>query len=135
VLLASLREQAHRLGAPVHFVGEVADPTDWLLAAEVFVLVSQWEARALVVQEAMAAGVPVVATDTGGLHDLVEDAGVLVPVGDASAVAAAVERVVGSRTLHDSLSHRGRQVATSWDDSNATARRWHEWYSALLPMT
>src|SRR5680860_1797340 len=68
---ASLRAQAHALRVPVHFVGARSDAGQWLRAAEVFVLPSEWEARALVVQEAMAAGTPVVATDVGGLHDLV----------------------------------------------------------------
>jgi glycosyltransferase involved in cell wall biosynthesis len=134
-LLAALQDQASRLGVPVHFVGHAADPSRWLRAAEVFVLPSQWEARALVVQEAMAAGTPVVATDTGGLRDLVGEAGLLVPVADAGAVARAVEQVLASPPLRAQLSERGREVATSWDDSEATARRWHQWYAALPEMT
>jgi glycosyltransferase involved in cell wall biosynthesis len=134
-LLAALREQAAQSGAPVHFVGAVPDPTRWLVASEVFVLPSQWEARALVVQESMAAGTPVVATDTGGLRDLVADAGLLVPVGDAAALAGAVERLVGDPGLRDSCARRGRTVAASWDDSEATARRWRQWYAALRRMT
>jgi glycosyltransferase involved in cell wall biosynthesis len=134
-LQATLEGAAERLGAPVHFVGHVPDPSQWLAVADLFVLPSQWEARALVVQEAMAAGVPVVATDTGGLHDLVGEAGLLVPVGDADAVARAVEQVLDSPALRESLSRQGRQVATSWDDSEATARRWRQWYTALPEMT
>ena len=131
-LLAELRERARAVGAPVHFVGAVADPTPWLRAAEVFVLPSRWEARALVVQEAMAAGLPVVASDTGGLHDLVEGAGLLVAVGDAPGFATAVDTVLADSQLRGRLSQQGRDRATSWDDGLATARRWHEWYSALL---
>ena len=56
--------RARSRGLPVHLVGPQDDPERWLRAADVFVLTSTWEARALVVQEAMAAGVPVVATDT-----------------------------------------------------------------------
>ena len=134
-LLAELRQRARHLHAPVHFVGAVADPTAWLEAAEVFVLPSRWEARALVVQEAMAAGLPVVASDTGGLHDLVEGAGVLVPVGDTPGFASAVERVLGDPELRGRLSQQGRDRASSWDDGLATARRWHAWYSALPGMT
>ena len=78
-------------GPVVRFVGARTDVSDWLRAADVFVLTSRWEARALVVQEAMAAGLPVVVTRTGGLPDLVGDAGCLVAVGDPSAVAAQVD--------------------------------------------
>ncbi len=131
-LLAELRQQVGTTGAPVHFVGAVADPTPWLRAAEVFVLPSQWEARALVVQEAMAAGVPVVTSDTGGLHDLVEGAGVLVEVGDAPGFAAAVDAIRSDDERRGQLSRQGRERAASWEDGLATARRWREWYSALL---
>ncbi|WP_460967555.1 glycosyltransferase family 4 protein [Pedococcus soli] len=135
VLLSELRRRAADDGAPVHFVGAVADPTSWLRAAEVFVLPSRWEARALVVQEAMAAGVPVVASDTGGLHDVVEGAGVLVPVGDPPGFAAAVDEILGDEERRGRLSQQGRERATSWDDGLATARRWREWYSGLPGMT
>jgi glycosyltransferase involved in cell wall biosynthesis len=134
-LLASLETRAAGLGAPVHFVGLVADPTPWLRAAEVFVLPSQWEARALVVQEAMAAGTPVVATDTGGLPDLVAGAGATVPVGDPGSVARAVGRVLRDAELRASMSQQARTVAASWDDSDDTARRWRVRYSALCDMT
>jgi glycosyltransferase involved in cell wall biosynthesis len=134
-LLADLRQRARRLAAPVHFVGAVADPTPWLGAAEVFVLPSRWEARALVVQEAMAAGLPVVAGDTGGLHDLVDGAGILVPVGDTPGFAGAVERVLGDPELRGRLSQQGRDRASTWEDGLAAARRWREWYSALPGMT
>ena len=75
-------------------MGARTDVSDWLRAADVFVLTSRWEARALVVQEAMAAGLPVVVTRTGGLPELVGDAGSLVAVGDPAAVAAEVDRLL-----------------------------------------
>ena len=134
-LLSRLRRQVEANASSVHFVGPQDDPDRWLRAAEVFVLTSHWEARALVVQEAMAAGVPVVATDTGGLRDLVAGVGTLVPVGDPSAVAAAVERYLADPAARHTASVAGRERATSWDDGKATASRWHEWYSALPGMT
>jgi glycosyltransferase involved in cell wall biosynthesis len=134
-LLASLREEVARRSLPVHLVGAVTDPGPWLAAAEVFVLPSLWEARALVVQEAMAAGTPVVASDTGGLRDLVGDAGLLVPVGHAEGLADAVERVLDDSELRGRLAARGRESAASWDDGEASARRWREWYSTLPRMT
>jgi glycosyltransferase involved in cell wall biosynthesis len=134
-LRAELERRAAASGAPVHLVGAQDDPERWLRAADVFVLPSLWEARALVVQEAMAAGVPVVATDTGGLRDLVEGVGTLVPVGDAAAVADAVGTYLREPATRHTASVKGRERAASWDDGAATARRWQQWYSALLPMT
>ena len=135
VLLDRLRRRVEADGSPVYFVGSQDDPERWLRAAEVFVLPSTWEARALVVQEAMAAGVPVVATDTGGLRDLVAGVGTLVPVRDHVAVADAVQRYLTDPAARHTASVAGRERATSWDDGKATARRWHEWYSALPRMT
>jgi glycosyltransferase involved in cell wall biosynthesis len=130
-LLRRIRDEA----LPVHLVGPQPDPARWLRAADVFVLTSTWEARALVVQEAMAAGTPVVATDTGGLPDLVEGVGVLVPVGQGGAAAEAVGRFLTDPAARHTASVKGRERATSWDDGKATARRWHEWYSGMLGMT
>jgi glycosyltransferase involved in cell wall biosynthesis len=127
--------RARALGAPVHFIGAQDDPQRWLRAADVFVLTSHWEARALVVQEAMAAGLPVVATDTGGLRDLVGGVGALVPPADAQGVADAVARYVRDPAVRHTAAAAGRERAASWDDGTATARRWREWYAGLLPMT
>ncbi|MFC8502653.1 glycosyltransferase family 4 protein [Pedococcus sp. NPDC057267] len=134
-LLARLSQAAGRDGLPVHFVGPQAEPERWLRAADVFVLTSRWEARALVVQEAMAAGVPVVATDTGGLRDLVAGAGTLVPVGDPESVARAVTAYLQDPGARLAAADAGRRRAASWDDGEQTARRWHEWYRGVLRMT
>ena len=127
--------RAATLKARVHFVGPQPDPERWLRAADVFALSSRWEARALVVQEAMAAGTPVVGTDAGGLRDLLEGAGLLVPAGDAAALASAVRSVLDDPQLRERLSGAGRERAASWDDGTTTARRWRQWYTALPSMT
>lgn len=134
-LREALTDRIRADGLSVHLVGPQPDPSRWLRAADVFVLTSTWEARALVVQEAMAAGVPVVATDVGGLPDLVEGVGALVPVGHAARAADAVGRYLTEPAARHAASVGGRERAASWDDGRATARRWHEWYSGMLEMT
>lgn len=131
----ALVERAAALRAPVHFVGPQPEPDRWLRAAEVFALSSRWEARALVVQEAMAAGTPVVGTDAGGLRDLIDGAGLLVPPCDAAALARAVGSVLDDPDLRERLAAEGRGRAATWDDSTTTARRWRQWYAALPSMT
>ena len=116
---------------PVHLVGPVADPVPWLRAAAVLVLTSRWEARALVVQEALAAGTPVVATDTGGLRDLLDGIGRLVPVGAAADVAEAVDDLLADPSARAAARRAGRERARSWDDAEATARRWRRWYASV----
>lgn len=134
-LLDQLRRQAGALASPIHFVGARAEVDQWLRAAEVFVLPSEWEARALVVQEAMAAGTPVVASDVGGLHDLIAGTGLLVPPGDPDAIASATDRVLSDPALREDLVTRGREAAKALPDGSDTAARWLEWYSQTLLMT
>jgi glycosyltransferase involved in cell wall biosynthesis len=129
-LRADLEKEAD--GIRLHFVGARDDVGDWLRAADVFVLTSRWEARALVVQEAMAAGLPVVVPRTGGLPDLVGDAGVVVPPSDPQAVAAAVDGLLGDPGRRRRLGELARARAATWDDPEAGARRWVERYTSVL---
>ncbi|HET6667848.1 MAG TPA: glycosyltransferase family 4 protein, partial [Intrasporangium sp.] len=128
-LRASLESELS--GIPLDFVGAQPDVEAWLQAADVFVLTSRWEARALVVQEAMAAGLPVVAPRTGGLPGLIGEAGLLVPVGDSRAVADAVDRLLGDEDLRRRLSSDARACAATWASPEEEARRWVARYTAV----
>ncbi|MCA1781140.1 MAG: glycosyltransferase family 4 protein [Dermatophilaceae bacterium] len=134
-LAERLRAEAQHRAAPVHLVGAQGDPAPWLQAASVFVLTSHWEARALVVQEAMAAGTPVVARDTGGLRDLVAGVGTLVAGSDPRDWATAVAAAVDDEAAWHTASAAGRRRAASWDDSSQTATRWVAWYAQARAMT
>lgn len=84
-------------------------------AADLFVLPSRIEASPLVLFEAMAAGLPVVAADVPGCRDTVVDGvtGVLVPPGDGEALAAAVTRVLNDGDLRSTLAREaGRRAPT-----------------------
>ncbi len=67
---------------------------------DVFVLTSRTEGFSIACIEAMACGIPVVATRSGGPEEILEgEAGLLVPVGDPDAIAGAIERIVASKDL------------------------------------
>jgi glycosyltransferase involved in cell wall biosynthesis len=123
--------ESRRSGIPLTFVGARDDVEDWLRAADVLVLTSRWEARALVVQEAMAAGVPVVAPAVGGLPGLVGTAGVLVPPGDPEATARSVDALLADPERAASIVAAARAAARTWDPPAAQARRWVARYAAL----
>jgi glycosyltransferase involved in cell wall biosynthesis len=106
------RIEAEKL--PVTLLGHRHDVANLLAAADVFVLSSQWEARALVVQEALRAGVPVVATKVGGLPELVGDAAILVPPNDAPALATEIRRVLTDPDLRSGLRAAGPARAATW---------------------
>lgn len=75
----------------MRFLGPVSTVPLHLKAADIFLLTSRWEALPISIVEAFRAALPVVATDCGGVHELVDDrVGALLPVGDAEAIAAAL---------------------------------------------
>jgi glycosyltransferase involved in cell wall biosynthesis len=94
-LATELRARAIALDVAAVFRGHVGDVPALLEKAAVLVMPSQWEGQPLVLQEALRAGVPVVATRVGGIPALTgDDAALLVPPGDARALAAAVRSVL-----------------------------------------
>jgi glycosyltransferase involved in cell wall biosynthesis len=92
----------------------------------VVVAPSLWqEPFGLVAVEAMAAGKPVIASRTGGLADIVRDgeSGLLVPPGDAPALAAALERLLDDIALRRAMGARARQIAAAEYDWGVVVRR------------
>jgi glycosyltransferase involved in cell wall biosynthesis len=103
-LEAQLKRQAASLGVTAEFTGTRSDVPALLASAAVFVLPSVWEGQPLILQEALRAGVPIVATRVGGTPGLTgEDAALLVPPGDAERLAAAVRAVLTDPELADRL--------------------------------
>ncbi len=99
-LAGDLKARAARLGLDARFPGHRDDLPALLAAAAVFVLPSVWEGQPLILQEALRAGVPVVATRAGGTPALTgEDAAVLVPPGDPRLLADAVRAVLADEVL------------------------------------
>jgi glycosyltransferase involved in cell wall biosynthesis len=114
-LAAALRARAAGLAdGDVRLLGPRTDVPALLVAADVVVVPSRWEARALVVQEAMQAGRPVVATRVGGIPDLTGAGALLVPPGDPAALAAAVLAVLDQPALAARLGRAARAKAASF---------------------
>jgi teichuronic acid biosynthesis glycosyltransferase TuaC len=117
--LTELRQQVRTLGLgdAVHFLGPV--PPERLRvplsAADVFVLSTRNEGWANVLLEAMACGLPVVASDVGGNAEVVcrDDLGLIVPFGDAAALQAALNEALTRRWDRDVLRAYARE--NTWD--------------------
>jgi glycosyltransferase involved in cell wall biosynthesis len=110
----SLAQQASELRAPLHLLGRRADVPDLLLGADLAVVTSDWEARQLFAQEALAAGVPLVATAVGGLPGLLDDAALLIPPDDVDAIDRAVRDLLADPQLRLDYAARGRRRAATW---------------------
>ncbi|MHB1063338.1 MAG: glycosyltransferase family 4 protein [Georgenia sp.] len=110
-LRETLAARAEREHLPVHLLGRRDDVPDLLAAADVVVSTATWEGQPLAVQEALRAGAAVVATDVGGTREVTGDAAVLVPGGDAAALAAAVAQVLAADTRRDALRAASRARA------------------------
>jgi len=110
-LRPALVEQARRSGVAdrILFAG-FQDPAPWLAAADLFVLPSITEGMPNAILEAMAWARPVVATRVGGVPELVEEGttGLLVPPGDAAALATALSELLEDPVRRARLGQAGR---------------------------
>ena len=116
----AVEEEVRRLGLEraVELVGERDDVPELLATADLFVLSSRSEGLPLSILEAMAAGLPVVASRVGGIPEVVVDGetGLLVPPGDPQRLADAVERLLADPSLRRRLGEAGRRrVAEHFD--------------------
>lgn len=107
----------------IHWTGRLSGTAllDAYAAADVFVLASRFEPWGLVVNEAMAAGVPVIATDrVGCVDDLVvqDETGLLVPAESPDALAAAMESLLLDRPLRDKMARNARSLVAGWTLEN-----------------
>jgi glycosyltransferase involved in cell wall biosynthesis len=104
---------AHGLAERVHLLGYRQDIPDILAAADVFVMPSLSEGLPLALVEAMSASLPVIASDVGGIPEVVErdQEAVLVPPGDVNALAAALDRVLSNEATRERLGQSARRRA------------------------
>jgi glycosyltransferase involved in cell wall biosynthesis len=122
-------------GLPVRLLGHRDDVADLLGAADVFLLTSHWEARALVLQEALQVGVPVVATAVGGVPELVGSSAVLADEGDADALAAGVQKIFSDPETAAAMRTEGVELAAGWPDEDETAKNLLDIYAGLVATT
>src|SRR5579859_1374286 len=115
----------------VHFLGRRADVPALLKTCDAFVHSTHSDGFCIAALEAMAAGLPVVATRVPGLAEVVGDAGVLVPEQDPGALSGAISAVLGSSERRRELSLAGSERARRFT-IEATASAYAELYGRLL---
>ena len=122
------------LGDRLHLLGIRPDVPEILRAFDVFVLTSRWEGLPRVVLEAMASGLPVVASSVDGTAEVVRDGvnGLLVGAGDVGGFAAATVKLLQHPELRDRLADDGRTAVVREFGLDTMIRRLEELYIDLV---
>lgn len=127
--------QALGLGGGVWFLGVRDDVPDLMSAADGYVMSSAWEGMPVVLLEAAAAGLPIVATSVGGNPEVVcnQESGFLVPPGDPEALGQAMLRLIElPETQRRSLGERGREHVRTHYGLGRMVERWEDLYREVL---
>jgi glycosyltransferase involved in cell wall biosynthesis len=117
----------------VTFLGSRDDVFELLPLLDLFAVSSQFEGFPIALVEAMATGLPCVATAVGGIPEIIDDGttGLLVPAGDPAALRAAIERMITTPNLTASCGSAAREAAERLDLRNAVSAL-QEIYAAAL---
>ncbi len=120
----------------LRFMGAVDDPLPMLAAADVYLTTSRWEGMPFAVLEAMAMGVPVVASDVTGHRQILGDSkgGILYPLGDPALAVAQLCRLAGSGDLRRQLGAQGRSIQRRQYSASTMAKRISSLYATMVGM-
>jgi N-acetyl-alpha-D-glucosaminyl L-malate synthase BshA len=126
--------RAHNLRDRVIFLGNVPNLEEILGACDLFLLPSESESFGMAALEAMASEVPVIATDTGGLPEVVIDgeAGYLLPVGDVAGMAERGIEILRDDALRKRMGKRAREIAVEKFDEEKIVPRYRELYERVV---
>ena len=103
------------------FPGFVVNVEEYLVNADVFLLSSDFEALPLALLEAMAAGLPIISTNVGGVRDIVTDNGVLIAAGDIAAMVQAMEDLYLNQEDRTRMGVASLSNVRAYDVSNTVA--------------
>ena len=135
---ATLRTEAATLGLDVdhlRFLGPRSDVPELLSAVDAYVMSSAWEGLPMVLLEAAASGLPIVATDVGGNAEIVENGvtGTLVAAGDPKALAAAMAATIDAQPAQRvAWGDAGRARIEREFELGAVVECWQALYTRLL---
>lgn len=99
----------------INLMGNVNNAEEYYAQADIFALSSQYEGLPLVILEAMAAGLPIVSTDVGGIRDIVTDNGILVESGNKDMLVEALMRIIDDEALRIKMGEISRRDVVRFD--------------------
>jgi glycosyltransferase involved in cell wall biosynthesis len=118
----------------VIFTGERSDVSEILLLTDIFVLPSLREGLPLVILEAMDCGKPIIATNVGGIPEVVDDGvtGILVPTGDFKALYNAMIELLNNTEKMKEMGNKGRRIFSEYFHSEIMVDKIEALYSSLI---
>lgn len=126
-------EHTPRLNKIVRLHENPKNVLPFFLSADIFLLTSREDAMPLVIIEAMASGIPIVATNVGGLPQMIENEvnGLLVPAGDAEKMAEAIIKLINSPSLRETLVTNGRDYIMKHHHPDQIAKQYELIFTGL----
>lgn len=124
----------YNLEEQVYMLGHKKNIVDYLAMSDLFLLLSEKESFGLVALEAMACGVPVIATNAGGIPEVVIDGetGYLCPVGDVESVAEKAVQLLHDKKTYDQFSKAGMKRASDVFHSKQIVDTYEQLYRQML---
>jgi glycosyltransferase involved in cell wall biosynthesis len=120
------------VGDNVKLIGWLDDMPQFLLTLDLFVSAARSEPFGLAIVEAMAAGVPVVATASEGAREIIVDetSGRLIPIGDPASLARSIDELLNDKTERRRLAQNARDVAREQFSLQRMVERTEEVYES-----
>jgi glycosyltransferase involved in cell wall biosynthesis len=122
------------VAANMRFLGPISTVPLHLQASDMFLLTSRWENLPISIVEAFRAGLPVIATDCGGVRELVDDTvGALLPVGDAQGISRAVIDLIEDKGTRSRKADAARHLSQDARfDPTTVHARFEQTYQSLI---
>jgi L-malate glycosyltransferase len=135
--IAEYLAREHNIQDRVHFVGKQDNVNELLPLADLMLMPSEMESFGLAALEAMACGVPTIATDVGGVSELVENGhnGLLFEVGDVGSMSAAAIALLRDEPRLRRMSEAGRKTAQDHFCASRVIPLYEEYYERVIRRT
>ncbi len=131
-----LKEKASKLNMAEHviFTGKISNPSELMRTSDCFVLASRKEGFGITILEAMANGIPVIASDTGGIPEIIRDGenGILVDIKQKGSISKAIESMQSDREMVEKFIVAGKTTALEKFHVKHTSARYEDLYRELL---
>jgi glycosyltransferase involved in cell wall biosynthesis len=125
------------LSTHVSLLGAWEDISPLLASADIFILPSRWEGLSRALMEAMAAGLPAIATQVDGIKDLITDGvnGLLVPSEDAEALGNSILELIDNEEMRKRIGSAGQAHVVQAHSVEDMCRKYYDFMQGLLQGT